>query len=654
MSIIKKLQIAGVSDSLAAAIMGDIADGLVSTGSTQSSAYRINADVSRFVVVPIETGAILPVSSVKLDKIEVINAGNNALMLYPSVDERIGTSPLNSPISVAAGSAITLRKVSDGGWAVVSNYIVSSSLASIASIAVINEIYVSTAGNDVNSGSVSSPFLTINKALNHIRGATNGGAWRINVGAGTYSEEVVCSEYVGSYRDSTYGDSVVFITGASAATTIISCPTSFGTTVRLGYVDAVYVLDKLTITSSTTNVVGLRVINSNVYLLDVDFSNLSTAINASSNSSCFWSAGTANSISNCTSCFSVSNSSRLTVSKNLTATFSGSFAQSLNSSFFNITTGVQLNLSASSGTANSAFSVLVGGNIVLGANSVINCTSIKDVVVGNNNGLIRSIGNVSFNLTDCTNGLGTLNGSSIFEETGALNTYTTSGTTPAQYVTNDAAIIASQNAIFATGGWIRKHRNISDSAALLENRSPLVGSNNWTLGAGATLDTTAETLSMTVGNTATFAHNRRAVGSEIICKIAYSGTTTDPAHIWADIGMNDASRHGFHAQLRGDGQLTVWRLPGWVGFGTVSASTSGTWVRLSLSSLTSVEAWYSTSTNRPASESQWAFVGRIDLSADATALAGALAGTITSNLLTDTAATGTAVYSDLSVRGVSV
>lgn len=531
---------------------------------------------------------------------------------------------------------------------------ISGSYVPFASVGSISDIYVSTSGDDSNNGSISSPFRTINKALNYIRGATNGGAWRINVGAGTYSEDVVCSEYVGSYRDSTYGDSVVFITGASAATTIISCPTSFGTTVRIGYVDAVYVLDKLTITSSTTNVVGLRVINSDVYLLDVDFASLSTAINASSNSNCFWSAGTANSISNCASCFSVSNSSRLTISRNLTATFIASFAQSLNSSFVNITTGVTLNLSASTGTANSAFSALVGGNIVLGANSVINCTSIKDVVAGNNNGLIRSIGNVSFNLTDCTNGLGTLNGSSIFEETGAANTYTASGTTPTQYVINDAAIITSQNAVFAPGGWKKRHKNISDSASLLENRSPLVSSNNWTLGAGATLDATAETLSMTVGNTATFAHNRRAVGSEIICKIAYSGTTTDPTHIWADIGMNDASRHGFHAQLRGDGQLTVWRLPGWIGFGTVSASTSGTWVRLSLTSLISVEAWYSTSTDRPASESQWTFVGRIDLSADATALAGAMAGTITSNLLTDTSATGTAVYSDLSVRGISV
>lgn len=519
----------------------------------------------------------------------------------------------------------------------------------------VNEIYVSTSGDDTNNGSIAAPFRTINKAMDYLRGTSSGGAWRVNVAAGTYSEDVIAGETLGSYKHQTYGDSVVFINGASRATTIISCPTAFGSALRLSYVDAVYVLDNMTITSSAANVTGLRAVNSDVYLLDVDFLNLTTATNASSNSNVFWSnTGAASNITNVTNANSVSNASRITISKDINATFTGSFIQSSNSSFANITTGVTLNLSASSGVASSVFSALVGGSVVIGANSVINCTSIRDVLYGNSTGFIRSIGNVTFNLTDCVNGLGTLNSVSAFEELGVANTYTAAGTTPTQYALNDTATIISSNAIFTAGGWLKKHKNIADSATLLVNKSPLTSSNNWTLGGGATLDTTAETLGISVGNTASYAHNRRVVGSEIICKIAYTGAVTDPTHIWADIGLNDGARNGFHAQLRGDGQLTVWRLPGWIGFGTVSASASGTWVRLVLSSLTSVEAWYSVSANRPASESGWTYSGRIDLSADATALAGAMAGTITTNVLTDTAATGTATYSDLSIRGFTI
>lgn len=126
MAISRKLQNAGVADGLASAIMGEIASGLTATGTTQATAFRINTDVAKFTNVAINTGAILPVSSRKTDVIEVINAGANALSLYPPLDEQIGSSSSNSSISVVAGSAVTLRKISDTGWDIVSNYLVSA------------------------------------------------------------------------------------------------------------------------------------------------------------------------------------------------------------------------------------------------------------------------------------------------------------------------------------------------------------------------------------------------------------------------------------------------------------------------------------------------------------------------------------------------
>lgn len=126
MTTTRKLQIAGVSDSLASAIMGEVAPGLTATGTTQATAFRINTDVAKFTNVVANTGAILPVASHKLDVVEVINAGGDALLIYPALGEQIGSSSSNTPISIASGSAITLRKVSDMSWDIVSNYAVSS------------------------------------------------------------------------------------------------------------------------------------------------------------------------------------------------------------------------------------------------------------------------------------------------------------------------------------------------------------------------------------------------------------------------------------------------------------------------------------------------------------------------------------------------
>lgn len=126
MAITRKLQIAGVPDSLAAAVMGEVMEGLTATGSTQATAYRINTDVAKFSTVALNAGAILPVSSHKLDKIEVINSGANALLLYPSLNERIGSLASNVAIAIAPGSAVTLRKINDVVWDVISNYLVIS------------------------------------------------------------------------------------------------------------------------------------------------------------------------------------------------------------------------------------------------------------------------------------------------------------------------------------------------------------------------------------------------------------------------------------------------------------------------------------------------------------------------------------------------
>ena len=85
MSLQQRLVVSGMSAPQATAIQGTVANTLTATGtSSQTAAYPINADVSRFTTVAANAGALLPAMNPG-DDVVVFNGGANALLLYPPV-----------------------------------------------------------------------------------------------------------------------------------------------------------------------------------------------------------------------------------------------------------------------------------------------------------------------------------------------------------------------------------------------------------------------------------------------------------------------------------------------------------------------------------------------------------------------------------------
>lgn len=110
----KKLE--GISGALprpsAEAILGDVATGLIATGTTQADAFALTASVNVFGTVAAGSGARADAYQDLSDETLVANLGANALLVYPPVGGVINTLATNAAISVPAGKTLTLKKVS--------------------------------------------------------------------------------------------------------------------------------------------------------------------------------------------------------------------------------------------------------------------------------------------------------------------------------------------------------------------------------------------------------------------------------------------------------------------------------------------------------------------------------------------------------------
>jgi hypothetical protein len=103
MPLQQRLVVAGISAVQAQAQCGTVQNSLTATGSTQATALSIPADVNRFTTVAASTGAILPAMNPG-DEVQIINAGANALLVYPPVGGTINALGANAGYSVATAT----------------------------------------------------------------------------------------------------------------------------------------------------------------------------------------------------------------------------------------------------------------------------------------------------------------------------------------------------------------------------------------------------------------------------------------------------------------------------------------------------------------------------------------------------------------------
>lgn len=106
----------GITPQQAQYICGAMADTLTATGTTQSDAFGLTADISVFTTVPANSGARLPDWATTGDDMFILNLGANALKVYPPVGGKINALAVNASSSLAAGSAMRLKSRAGLNW----------------------------------------------------------------------------------------------------------------------------------------------------------------------------------------------------------------------------------------------------------------------------------------------------------------------------------------------------------------------------------------------------------------------------------------------------------------------------------------------------------------------------------------------------------
>jgi len=89
---------------------------ITATGSTQAGAYAITAAVSYFATVAPGTGGVLPAAPTAGDRYETINAGANALAVYPPSGATIDGGAANASVLVLAGGSARFFATASTAW----------------------------------------------------------------------------------------------------------------------------------------------------------------------------------------------------------------------------------------------------------------------------------------------------------------------------------------------------------------------------------------------------------------------------------------------------------------------------------------------------------------------------------------------------------
>src|SRR3990167_6691016 len=114
-ALVRKIMGAGVAAGLANVLLGDVKDSMTASGTSQSDAQTIGCAITRFTTVASGAGAILPAGSVG-DELLIINAGANALSLYPPIGHAINAGSTNTAFSIPTASSTVFKRVSNLLW----------------------------------------------------------------------------------------------------------------------------------------------------------------------------------------------------------------------------------------------------------------------------------------------------------------------------------------------------------------------------------------------------------------------------------------------------------------------------------------------------------------------------------------------------------
>lgn len=98
----------------AAAVTGDVAMGLVATGTTQATALALAKDNNFVGTTALNTGVILQANLHAGDEIYVFNGGANPLLVYPPVGGTINGGAANADVSLPSLKGASFRVASDG------------------------------------------------------------------------------------------------------------------------------------------------------------------------------------------------------------------------------------------------------------------------------------------------------------------------------------------------------------------------------------------------------------------------------------------------------------------------------------------------------------------------------------------------------------
>lgn len=107
----------GVSAGTAKGLNGQ-ANTSITAGTTQTQAGATSLTASTNVITTVTTsgdGVIIPNSEVG-DSINILNLGANTCTVYPPTSGRINQLSTNGGFSLAANTAVTLRKFSSTRW----------------------------------------------------------------------------------------------------------------------------------------------------------------------------------------------------------------------------------------------------------------------------------------------------------------------------------------------------------------------------------------------------------------------------------------------------------------------------------------------------------------------------------------------------------
>jgi len=117
MAIKQKLISMGLSPRLAQVVTGTISPPLTATGSDQGHALAMSwDDVQLFGTVASSTGAIFAQAYGACDMVTVINAGANALTVYPASGGAINGGSTNAGVSVSSGATAVFQTVDGLNW----------------------------------------------------------------------------------------------------------------------------------------------------------------------------------------------------------------------------------------------------------------------------------------------------------------------------------------------------------------------------------------------------------------------------------------------------------------------------------------------------------------------------------------------------------